>query len=225
MYAFGHPWGGTMALPARLFRKDKLIDEWRTSFSDDSAVGDLLRRLRLKLRFLPTLTMLNSESINLGACCGFIRRQLLCPRLNMRVWPIMLGVNIGNAVAVVMGAAMVAVGLSTGKLNRAAWFGGGLAFYWGAMMCSLLFADRLIRGMARRRGETIPPAPQYWKSMLAGVLAQVINLGCLAAAVFARRIRWRGIEYTLGGPRNIRLAEYRPFPVGQPSGAPNHSII
>jgi hypothetical protein len=225
MYAFGHPWGGTLALPTRLLHKDRLLEEWRVSFSDDSAVGDLLRRLRLKLRFLPTLTMINCESIDLKGCCRFIRRQLLCPRLSFRTWPIMLAVNIGNAVAVVVAAAMVALGLGTGHPPWAAWFGGALAVYAGGMFCSLFFAGRLVRSIVGRRGEPLPPAPGYLKSLVAGALAHVINTGCLASAMFARRIRWRGVEYRLAGPRRIRLAEYRPFAAEQLLGATDHSIL
>jgi hypothetical protein len=225
MYAFGHPWGGTLALRARLFRRDNLLGELRESFCDDSRAADLLRRLRLKVRFLPALTMVNRETIDLRGSCRFIRRQLLNPRLDFRPWPLLLGVNVGNALALTAAGVMMIVGLATGHLSWVWWFGPALGIYFGGMMSGLFILQRRIRVIVRRRGQALPPASSYLKSLIAAVLAHVINTGCLVAAMAARRIRWRGVEYTLAGPRRIRLAEYHPFPARHSLSRADRSII
>jgi hypothetical protein len=225
MNAFHIPWGGTLALRAGLFRQDGLLAEWRRSFCDDSGAGDLLRRRGLRLRFLPALTMVNREAIDLKRCCRFIRRQLLCPRLDLGHWPVIFAANVGMSLALLAAGVMVVLGLYLHLLPWVAWFGGALAGYFAGLMAPLFLAERLIRDIVRRRGQEIPPPVFYWKSCLAAVLAHVINAGCLIAAVCVRRVAWRGVEYTVKGPKRVRLGEYQPF-AAPPARAPtNRSII
>jgi hypothetical protein len=225
MHAFAIPWGGTLALRARLFRDDELLAEWRRSFCDDSGAGDLLRRRGLKLRHLPALTMVNCESIDLRRSCRFIRRQLLCPRLDMGHWPLILGANVGVSLSLAVAVGLAILGPCLGRPAWAGWFGGVLALYFGGLLSALFLGERLIRGLVRRRGQEIPPPVFHWKSCVAAVLAHVINVGCLAAAVCARRVAWRGVEYKVVGPKRVRLEEYRPFERAQAPAQPGRSII
>jgi hypothetical protein len=225
MNAFAIPWGGTLALRASLFREGGLLQEWRRSFCDDSGAGDLLRRRGLRLRFLPALTMVNCESIDLRCCCRFIRRQLLCPRLDLGHWPVILAANVGLSLALGTAAGLAVAGLWTGHRPWAAWFGGALALYFGGLMAALFLAERLIRSLVRRRGQELPPPVFHWRACVAAVLAHAIHIGCLAAAVCARRVAWRGVEYRVGGPKRVRLGEYRAFGRSEAPARPGRSII
>jgi hypothetical protein len=226
MAAFAIPWGGTLALRAGLFRRPDLLAQWRRSFCDDSGAGDLLRRLGLRLRFLPALTMVNCESIDLRQCCRFIRRQLLCPRLDLAHWPVILACNVGMSLALLASAGMAAAGLLARHAPWVVWFGGALAIYFAGMMSALFVGERQVRRIVRRRGQEVPPAAFLsWKSCLAAVVAHAIHMGCLVAALCVRRVGWRGVEYTVDGPRRIRLGTYRPFPSAEPRGQADRSII
>lgn len=212
MMHFGHPWGGTSAVRAALFREENgLLAQWKRSFCDDSGAGNHLRKRGLKLRHLPALTMVNCETIDLPGACRFIRRQLLCPRLDMAHWPLWLGYNIGTLAAVAIAVAMVLAGWAEGNLTWVAWFGGALAGYIVGLGGALQSAEIFIRRMVRARGQTVPPLTFSWQMVVAPFLTQVLFYGCLAAAVLARTITWRGVAYTIEGPGRVRLVNYQPF--------------
>jgi Glycosyl transferase family 21 len=225
MHAFDIPWGGTLALRAGLFREGGLLAEWRQSFCDDSGAGDLLRRLGQELRFLPALTMVNSESIDLKGACRFVRRQLLCPRMDLGRWPAILGANLAQALATLVAAAMVLAGCYLGYGAWVAWFGGALVLHLAGMLSALRLGEYLIRRIVRRRGQQVPPEVRSWKLLPALLLTQVISWYYLIRAQFARRIRWRGIEYALGGPKRVRMGEYRPFQSARSQPHSDRSIV
>src|SRR5262249_16915997 len=85
--AFGLPWGGTMALHARVFREGNLVRHWQRNFADDAGAGERIRQLGLRVRTLPALTMINRESIGLQGCLRFLPRQVLGGRLDLSNWP------------------------------------------------------------------------------------------------------------------------------------------
>jgi hypothetical protein len=225
MHAFAIPWGGTLALRARLFREDDLLAEWRRSFCDDSGAGDLLRRRGLRLRHVPALTMVNCEAIDLRGSCRFIRRQLLCPRLDMGHWPAILTANVGQTLALGTAAALALAGLALAHGPWTLWFGGAFALHAAGMMSALFVAEYRIRQFVRRRGQEVPPTPLSWKLLLVPALAQLINAWCLAAAVFVRRVCWRGAEYAVAGPKRLRLVTYEPFEPALYPPAADRSIM
>jgi hypothetical protein len=47
--------------------------------------------------------------------------------------------------------------------------------------------------------------------MLAVVLTQFLHGWAMLRALTARKTRWRGIEYRIGGPRDIQMTEYLPI--------------
>jgi Glycosyl transferase family 21 len=224
MVAFGLPWGGTLALRTALVPPGDLLAQWRRSFCDDSGLGELLRRRGLTLRTLPALTMVNREDVDLAGCVRFLRRQLLCPRLDLSRWPVVLAVNVGWMLALGVAAAFTVAGLIGGHPPWLTWFGGLLAVYFAALMSILPLVERRIRRIVHARGQDIPPPAPLWRLLAASLLAQAIHCYCLAAAVLARRVQWRGVDYRIDGPQRIRLVTYEPFQP-RPQPGPDHSIV
>src|SRR4051794_14574103 len=68
MYAFDIPWGGSLAFRAELFRAANLSEQWARAFCEDTAFYRVLHDRGLRLRFLPSVTMVNRESIDLRSC-------------------------------------------------------------------------------------------------------------------------------------------------------------
>lgn len=209
VYAFGIPWGGTMALRAELFAAHGLAGAWRHRFADDTAAADLLRRLGLRVCFVPELTIVNREAMSLGAVARFARRQVLNTRLDLAAWPLLLAFNVGMTLALALAVGAVAVGLATGDGARVGWYGGLLALHFGGLLSALGLAEYLIRRQARRRGGRLPAVP-VWKYPVAVVLAVALQGYAIAAAACARRVRWRGVEYEVERGR-VRLLQYRPY--------------
>jgi len=226
MAAFGLAWGGSMALHARVFRQGNLLQQWERNYADDAGAGDLVRRLGLKVRFLPTLTMVNREAISLPGCLRFLPRQIMGGRLDQSNWPRIVGANVGILAALSVALTFTALGLVLGHPPWLIWFGSALAFYLINAALGLTIIEHRIRQMSRARGEEVPPVAPAWKLLLAGALAQILQYFLLATVFCARRVSWRGVDYAIDGPRRLRLIQYRPYrpPSARSSGA-DYSIV
>ncbi len=211
MYRFHIPWGGSLAVRARLFREAGLLRHWQRCFCDDSGVGAVLREQGLRLGYAPAATMINQEAIDLESCYRFIRRQLLCPRLDLSWWPLILGANIGLLLALVETAALFVAGYWTGATLETAWAGGLLALYFGGLLTALVVEDGLIVRLVRVRGQKAPALRLSWKIVPAFLLTHFLHLVCLISALQVRRVSWRGVTYHVEGPGKLYMLEYRPY--------------
>jgi glycosyl transferase family 2 len=224
MAAFALAWGGTMALHARVFRHGGLSEHWERSYADDASAADLIRRLGLKLRTLPALTMVNREAVGLPGCLRFLPRQVLGGRLDLSRWPLIAGANVGIIAALAVAVTFAALGLALGRLPWSAWFGSALVLYVANSAVAFSVLERRIRRMSRARGEELPPPAPAWKLFLAGVLAQAVQCFTLVAALGTRRVRWRGVDYAVEGPRCVRLVRHRPYRPPSRPPRPDHSV-
>jgi hypothetical protein len=225
MYAFNHPWGGSLAVRAKLLRDPEFIAEWKTCFCDDSGVGDLVVKRGYEVRFLPQLTMVNQEAIDLPSCSRFIKRQLLCPRMDLRSWPWMLAANVSMLVAVAICIAFIIAGIAKPQASWIAWFGGALALYFACQLPGLFVLENRVRYFLAARGDQIPPTLYTWKFLFVPVLTQLLQFYWLIAAEFARRTTWRGVDYRLDGQRRVRLVEYKPYQPPVVPRAANESVV
>ena len=96
--------------------------------------------------------------------------------------------------------------------------------FQGVWIGFLFHLDRTVAGMVSPRGE-----PQRWWSVATAIkifliapLVQFVFLAGLYRAAVTRKVNWRGIEYEIDGPFNVRMLEYRPY--GEKRAA-NESIL
>ena len=108
MYWYEIAWGGTLAVKRKVIDELGLLDRWRHAFCEDTMLCRQLGKHGLRVKFVPSLMMVNREDCGLGACLSWIRRQLLTARLYHPLWPLVLlhglGTTLVLAVAVVVTA-------------------------------------------------------------------------------------------------------------------------
>jgi hypothetical protein len=236
MYAFRIPWGGSLAFRVGLLHAPGLIERWQRSLWEDTALYRVLREAGLQLRFVPAVTMVNHETIDLRSCFRFIRRQMLNVRLYHPGWTAVMAHGIGTEIGLAALAGCLGIALATGSLGSAACAGGVLAAYALGAGLGLSTVERLVRRLdkhgrlsagigsphqpapraggeraSRRpaRGAFMSPLPLM--TWLAIPLAHVVYLACLVSAALLRKVDWRGITYEFQGPWDVRLLEYRPY--------------
>jgi hypothetical protein len=225
MFAFGIAWGGSLALRVSLFRDAEFFAQWKRCLCDDSGAADLVLRRGLRIRFLPSMTMVNQEAIDLPNCIRFIRRQLLCPRMDHACWPVLLMANLATLLAISACVACIILGLWRGEPLVAAWYGGALATYFLAQLSAFVYGECLIRRIVAARGQAIDAPLPSWKLLVAPLLTQLLQVYWLLAAIYPRRTVWRGVEYRLRGQHHVRLVEYRPFEQRTAGPATGESVI
>ena len=209
MHAFGIAWGGSMAVRTSLLRDAGILEKWsRIMFEDTSTVNEVYR-LGKKLEYVPAATLLNRESIDVAGCTRFISRQVVNARFYDRSWPAIaayawLSVLSLNG-ALVIGAAA----LLMRDAVAASAIGVALAVYAVGMSILLVAEEVVVRRVAQRRGE--PIRPLSWKLIGAGLLTHYVYLTSVAMALRVTEIEWRGIKYSVGGPRTVNLQHYTPY--------------
>ncbi len=225
MYVFHIPWGGSLALHARVFRDSDLQEQWGQSFGEDTRAYGVLRALGLELRYVPEVTMVNAESIDLTGCCTFIRRQLFSARMNHALWAGVLLANLGTGLALLGAAAVLLGGMMNGFTDWVLGAGAGLGLYGLGLTSALVVAEQRIRALARRQGRDVPVLAFSWKWLPAVLLTQFLHFGCLFSALCLRRIDWRGITYAVESSGKLRLLEYRPYRAGVQDSFPSQSLL
>jgi cellulose synthase/poly-beta-1,6-N-acetylglucosamine synthase-like glycosyltransferase len=226
MYSYGIAWGGTLAVKTGVFRQSNLLDRWGNALCEDTMLFARLREQGLKAAFVPSLMMVNREACDIRGFFLWVRRQLLTARLYHPGWAGVVFHGISISVAMVAAVVFMLWTCLMGPGEAAVWFAAGLAAFCLCNVLMLAALEVCVRPIVRRRGE-----PTDWmnfgtfiKTLCAVPLTQAIYAAVLFSAVLIRKVEWRGVWYTIGGPWNIRLVEYRPYDVSAVAADANESL-
>jgi len=223
MFAFGIPWGGSMAFRTELLRRSNIMEKWAKCLCEDVPLESVINGLGLRLHFVLAATMVNCESIDLKRCFQFIRRQMVSVRLYHRRWPLLLISGLGSPLALIFAIGASAAALASVDYTAAAAAAGVLVLCLIGLFTGSMWIDGALRAMARRHGQTLPKLPV--KTVLAVPLMQFVYLAALLSATFARRVEWRGAVYELLGPMELRLMEYQPYQAGADGSDSRTSVV
>ncbi|MBE9049841.1 glycosyltransferase family 2 protein [Nostocales cyanobacterium LEGE 11386] len=213
MYIHRYAWGGSMAMKLSNLRQSQLLDIWTQSLSVDAPVHKALQKIGLKVKFVPTVMMINREECDLAQCLRFIKRQLLMPRLYHPKWMLFVFQVFIPSLALVMVIGLMLISLVRGNFAAAALFGGGFVSY---ILVMVLLITLLEQGVRQVLWEHSKPMKRFSWSFLAKVLlaiplAQLISTLATASTMIKRNVEWRGIVYQVKNPYNIRLIAYYPY--------------
>ena len=206
-------WAGSMALRLDTISKIDLLESWSKAISDDSMVHRQLRKHQYKIKFVPSVIMVNREAIGCGNFMNWMQRQLVASKSCGAgwLWVGLHGVNLAATqvftIAILIGALYSADATST-------WLGlSGLAIYWGSSLASILLTERQMRRTTRELGQPIswPPFAGTLMILPAMLIIQCAYPIVLASAFLKRRIVWRGIEYDILGVGNVVMRNYHPY--------------
>jgi hypothetical protein len=211
MYSFQIPWGGSLALHARVFRHPDLLNQWQDSFGEDTRTYAVLRKVGQELRFVCEATAINTETIGLAGCCTFIRRQLFSARVSHSLWTSVLSANVTIGLALLGCLALFLLALISQDLALSVATGGALGSCFLGMLTGLLVGERALRTVVRNQGSVTPTHRLSWKHAPAVLLTLLVHFGCMFSALRLRHIDWRGVTYSLDKFGKLRLLEYRPY--------------
>lgn len=209
-------WGGSLAMKVSILRDTDLRERWLKSANEDVLVGHAMRRLGLKMRWVPSLVMVNREECDLRGCFHFMHRQQIWGRLYNRLgfW--------SNALGFLLIVATILFGIVRGILAGldGAWLAAAanllaVAGFFGVQALMVVLLEGLVRRLLARHGRE--GARLQVKTFLAIVLSQFWSAYVLCRSMAASRYVWRGVEYEVHGPWNVRM-QYRPYTGGNEAG-------
>lgn len=213
MFWHGIAWGGSVALRASFVRDSNYRERMKHALCEDTMLFDTLRKVGLKLKFVPSILMINRESIGLKSFFRFCRRQMLISNYHSQAWAIWLHGLTSSAYYVAALASLVAA-LALGDMPAAKTIGIMFAVYMGSMAAVLPALECAVRRIARMRGEVVQPMSliQLWWVVVALLTATQFVYGAVVwSLVRVTQIEWRGIHYRLRGIWNVHRENYAPY--------------
>jgi hypothetical protein len=209
----GIPWAGSMAMRRVTLVETGVVDSWRRSLSVDGAVGRRMRAAGRQVRFVPEVMMGNREHVSRREFSSWLVRQLVAARSSGRgsfLIPLHACVMLSCLVLPPLLAVLAAI---QGDARAAAAAVGAAIVYWGGGLWCAALIDHAVGDVLAGQGNarTADATASMWERLVAVVDAHVVHLGALCRAFLCRSVTWRGVEYLIRGPEDVRLTSDAPF--------------
>ncbi|MFN7289042.1 MAG: glycosyltransferase [Pirellula sp.] len=218
MYWYSIAWGGTVAIKRTAIEQASLSEKWSRSLCEDTMLRSQLAKVGLKVKFVPSLMMINREDCTLSGYYSWVKRQLLTARLYHPMWNAVLGHGISSALFLVVAITLlvfeIGVWMSGGQNgSQVLWLGSGLFLFQLYLAALLPVMERSVSRIVEGRGESAdwPGKRNYIKLFGYVFVTQWIYTAALVASTLIRRVEWRGIYYRISGPWNLQREEYEVY--------------
>lgn len=213
MYLYGIPWGGTLAVKREVLHQTGLLERWGQAFGEDTMIRSVLAKYNLKVKFVPSLIMLNQEECDLPSLKYWFQRQLLASRLYHPWWWAVMA----DAVLTILMPQILLVlwffALLSGEGNIAilalTWY----VIYITALVMLMLFLELVVQPVISSQGKPVIQlsAPLMLRMWIGMPLTHWIYGWAMVASLRMETVNWRGVTYEVNGSWNIHLLEYRPY--------------
>jgi cellulose synthase/poly-beta-1,6-N-acetylglucosamine synthase-like glycosyltransferase len=195
-------WGGGTAIRRTVFEGIGVLEEWRTSVSDDYSITKALQRAGRSIFFVPECLTVSFVETDFKGLLEFSNRQILITRVYaQKIWRTAAATHLLYCVTVVLG-----LGLMIGDL-----IGERPALHIAALLI-LIFLLSAIRASLRVIAVTeILPASkaqimnQAWVNIALPAAIPFLYLTNFTHSLLTRKIRWRNIHYELISADQTRI--------------------
>ncbi|WP_427160487.1 glycosyltransferase [Aliinostoc sp. HNIBRCY26] len=213
MSLYGIPWGGTLAIKTEVLHQTGLLEKWGQAFGEDTMIRSVLGKHNLKVKFVPSLIMLNQEETDLPSLRYWLQRQLMASRLYHPLWPAV----VADTVLTILLPHLLIVAMVL------AWFSGDgntatLAFLWYviyilALVMLMIILELSIQPVIRSQGKPVIELswPLIWKMIIGMPFTHWIYAIAMFRSLDMPTVHWRGVTYEVQGSWQIRLKEYHPY--------------
>lgn len=213
MYFYRICWGGSLAIKTEVFRQTKLLSRWKRAFCEDTMLDSILRLQGLQMKFVPSLMMLNREECRLPGFISWSKRQLLNTRLYHPSWWAIVLYSITMVLLPFWAGRQLEAAIFNKQWLYVSYLGSATAINIVSLPILWVIIEYHVRVVIQARDEKLPPfsLSKIIKILFTIPFAQIISLIILISSMRIRRVKWRGINYRINGPWDIKLVEYRPY--------------
>ncbi len=208
------PWGGAVALRPADIKQSGLYSLWQTSLVEDVTIYDAIRRIGKSPKFVPALTVVNQEEIDVSNGFRFIKRQMLWARLYHPRWWLVLGHALAGLSAIVIPTFAAMVAIMSAQYLAAGVSAGAILVYVVTMVLLWIQLENCVARTLLHTSCEIKSHRTWtrlFRMTLVVPLVQVLYPIAAIACSLATYADWRGIRYVFLGRGKIRMVEYVPF--------------
>ncbi|QQS42688.1 MAG: glycosyltransferase [Acidobacteriota bacterium] len=193
-------WGGSTAILRSTFEELCVADNWEGKLADDFALTRMIRQAGGEVRFVPSCLTASVEDCTFRELLEFTTRQMKITRVYR---PDLLAYSLIGS-ALYCGTMIAAIALL--------FFSSGVHFLFIALFLVLVLAAGTVKAVIRLNAVSLA-LPGYseeirlqykWHAVL-WAFTPLLFLWNDIAALFSRRIVWRGIEYELESAESTRV--------------------
>ena len=195
-------WGGGTAIRRSVFEGIGVLDEWRTSVSDDYSMTNALASAGRSIFFVPECLTVSYVETELGGLLEFTNRQILITRVYaQKIWRAAAVTHLLYCVTVVLGLALTVGDLIS---ERPALHIAALTFF--ILLLSAIRASlRIVAVTEILSGSKAQIMNQAWVNIALSAAIPFVYLINFTHSVLTRKIRWRNINYELISSNQTRI--------------------
>ncbi|MEQ1353911.1 MAG: glycosyltransferase family 2 protein [Candidatus Acidiferrum sp.] len=187
-------WGGGTAIRRSVFEQIGVLDDWRTSVSDDYSLSSALERTRRSILFVPECLTVSFVETDFAGLLEFTNRQILITRVYAeKMWAIAGVTHLLYCVTVVLGLALA---LGDFLAQRPALHIAALTFF--ILLLSAIRAGLRVAAvteiLSAYRAQIMSAS---WIYILLTAVVPFLYLINFINSLITRKIRWRNIQYEL----------------------------
>jgi cellulose synthase/poly-beta-1,6-N-acetylglucosamine synthase-like glycosyltransferase len=195
-------WGGGTAIRRSLFDQLGVVEEWKSSVSDDYSLTRLLHQAGRSIMFLPDCLTVSYVEATFASLLEFTNRQILITRVYAeKMWAFGFATHTLYCLTLVLG-----ILLTLGDLAA------GLPAFHHVMLTFLPVLLGMMRSSLRVAAVTeVLPAlrsqimGQAWIYIVLTIIIPFLYLVNFVTSLITRKIRWRTITYELISPNQTRI--------------------
>jgi ceramide glucosyltransferase len=195
-------WGGGTAIRRSIFEQSGVMEEWKSSVSDDYSLTRALERNGRSIQFIPECLTLSFVQTDFEGLLEFTNRQIVITRVySEKMWMSAALTHLLYGLTLLLGFLLILENLLAQRP----------AFH----LVTLTFLPLLlsaIRGSLRLIGvtEALPAVrsqimAQGWVYVVLTVFVPFLYLANFVNSLVTRKIRWRGLHYELISPQQTRI--------------------
>jgi ceramide glucosyltransferase len=195
-------WGGGTAIRRSVFDAIGVLDEWRTSVSDDYSLTYSLERTGRPIFFVPECLTVSFVETDFGGLLEFTNRQILITRVYaQKIWAAAAATHLLYCVTVVLGIALTIRELIN---ERPALHIAALTFF--ILLLSAIRASlRVVAVTEILPGSRAQMMNHAWVNIALSAAIPFLYLVNFAHSLLTRKIRWRNIHYELISANQTRI--------------------
>jgi cellulose synthase/poly-beta-1,6-N-acetylglucosamine synthase-like glycosyltransferase len=213
MFLFQVPWGGSLAIKKQLLQQTEILEKWVEAFGDDMLLHKVIKKHGWKIKFVPSLLMVNREESNLSTLFPSLQRLILCSRLYHPNWLALVSDAVSSILFPTL-TILLALGLFLAtEWNQAFSLFKTYSIYTIGLLLLMLVMELGVQEIIRSQGQPIPEISltNILKMFIAIPLTQWLYGLAMLSSLWMSTVTWRGLTYKIKSPWHIRLVEYHPY--------------
>jgi cellulose synthase/poly-beta-1,6-N-acetylglucosamine synthase-like glycosyltransferase len=195
-------WGGGTAIRRSVFESIGVLEEWRTSVSDDYSLTHALELARRPIFFVPECLTVSFVETDLGGLVEFTNRQILITRVYApKIWRVAAITHLLYCVTVVLGLALAFVEL----LNERPALQIVMLIFFILLLSAIRASLRVVAVTEILPASKAQIMNQAWVNIALPWAIPFLYLVNFAHSLLSRKICWRNIHYELISANQTRI--------------------